>query len=47
MLTVADLERAYNIYDTNSENVCGQVTKRKVHRVQADLGLQSTVKNVH
>jgi hypothetical protein len=35
----ADLERAYKIYGVHPEYVRGQMTKKKVSRIQVDLGL--------
>jgi hypothetical protein len=46
VLTVADLQRAYKVYGIHPEYVRGQLTKKKVSRVQVDLGLRSTDKNL-
>jgi hypothetical protein len=45
-LSRADVERAYRIYGTHPEYVRGQLTSRKVGRVQVDLGLRSTQKQL-
>jgi hypothetical protein len=47
MLMVAALERAYKIHGMHPEYVYGRMTNRKVSRVQVDLGLCSTDKNLH
>jgi hypothetical protein len=45
-LSRADVERAYKIYGIHPEYVRGQMTSRKVGRVQVDLGLRSTEKKL-
>ncbi len=45
-LSRADVERAYRIYGTHPEYVRGQLTSRKVGRVQVDLELRSTQKKL-
>jgi hypothetical protein len=45
-LTVADLERAYKVYGVYPEYAGGQLMKKRVSRVQVDLGLRSTDKNL-
>jgi hypothetical protein len=45
-LGAADLERAYKIYGVHPEYVRGQMTKKKVGRMQVDLGLCSTDKTL-
>jgi hypothetical protein len=46
LLSRADVERAYKIYGTHPEYLRGQLTSRKVSRVQVDLGLRSTQKKL-
>jgi hypothetical protein len=46
VLTVSDLEQAYKIYGTHPEYVRGQLTKKKVSRIQVDLGLCNADKNL-
>jgi hypothetical protein len=46
VLMVADLQRAYKVYGIHLEYVRGQLTKKKVSRVQVDLDLRSTDKNL-
>jgi hypothetical protein len=45
-LGAADLERAYKIYGVHPEYVRGQMTKKKVGRMQVDLDLCSTDKTL-
>jgi hypothetical protein len=45
-LGAADLERAYRIYGVHPEYVWGQMIKKKVGRMQVDLGLRSTDKTL-
>jgi len=44
-LTATDLECAFKVYGIHPEYVRGQLTKKKVSRVQVDLRLRSTDKN--
>jgi hypothetical protein len=46
VLTVADLQRAYKVYGIHPEYVRGQLTKKKVSRVQVDLDLCRKDKNL-
>lgn len=46
VFVVADLKRAYKIYGLHPEYVHGQMTNKKVSRVQVYLGLQCMDENL-